>query len=129
MPRQTPIVPKLTTTRAAARRAHRARGVVPELCERSLDEREHLRRDDGAGRARYGVEDVGELEGGEDEAAALGLALAGLARDELLERDRLARDALPQLRHLRHQPPALGLVRFAAELDEQRRDTVGVDRL
>ena len=123
MPRQTPIIPELTRAARA-----RARG-VPELCKRSLDEREHLRRDDGAGRARYGVEDVGELEGGEDEAAALGLALARFARDELLERDRLARDALPQLRHVRHQPQALGLVRFAAELDEQRRDAVGVDRL
>jgi hypothetical protein len=90
-------------------------------------------RDHGARRARDGVEDVRELEGGHEEAPTLRLALARLARNELFERDRLARDPLAQLRHLRHElQPFLGAVRFrvaAAWLDEKRGDAVGVDRL
>jgi hypothetical protein len=90
-------------------------------------------RNHGARRARDGVEDVRELEGGQEEAPTLRLALARLARNELFERDRLARDPLTQLRHLRHElQPFLGAVRFfrvAAWLDEKRGDAVGVYRL
>jgi len=118
VPRQTPIVPERAGALPLARPGPgillRLSLVPPELSERSLHAREHLLRDHGTRRARDAVEDVRELEGGQDESAALGLALARLARDELFERDRLARDPLSQFRHFRHELQALGLVRFAA---------------
>ena len=75
------------------------------------------------------MQDVRELEAGEHESPALCLALPRLARDELFERYRLARDALPQLRDLRHELQALGLVRLAAQLYEEGRDPIRVHRL
>lgn len=89
--------------------------LVPrKLGEDALHQGKHLLGDHGAGRARDCVEDVREFEGGQDESAALGLALARLARDELFERDRLARDPLAHLRHLRHELQPLGPTRFVA---------------
>lgn len=125
VPRQTPIVPKL---RAASIRPRRAL-IPPKLPKRSLHKREHLLRDHRARRARHRMQDVRELKGGQDEPAALGLAFPRLARDELFERYRLARDALPQFRDLRHELQALGLVLFAAQLDKKRRDAIRVHRL
>jgi hypothetical protein len=125
MSRQTPIIPIFRAPPVLSRRAFESL----ELREGSLHKREHLLRDHRARCARDGVEDVRELQGGKDESPSLRFAFPCLARDELFERYRLARDPLAQFGDLLHEAQALGLVRFAAQLDEKGRDPIRVDSL
>jgi len=125
MSRQTPIIPIFRAAPILSRGAF----ISLELDKCSLHKREHLLRDHRAWCARDRVKDVRELEGGKDESPSLRLAFPCLARDKLFERYRLARDALAQFGDLRHELQALGLVRFAAQLDKKGCDPIRVNCL